>query len=73
MFMVVREQQALYDFERWYAASLDTLLPYADAVRLYEELWLRGRECGAIDDANPLEGIEADIEMARTLNALPTP
>jgi hypothetical protein len=70
--MVVREAKALYEFERHYAASLDKLLPYADAARIYEELWLRGRECGAISDDNPLEGIEADIEMARMLNSLPT-
>jgi hypothetical protein len=68
--MMVREWNALYEFEKQYAASLDTSMPYAEAARLYEELWLRGRECGAIDDANPLEGIEADIEMTRTLNGL---
>lgn len=68
--MVVREEKALYEFERRYAASLDVLLPYPDAARIYEELWLRGQKCGAISAAHPLEGIEADIEMARTLNAV---
>jgi hypothetical protein len=71
--MVVREAKAMYDFEREYAARFGSLFSYQDAVRVYEDLWLRGRECGAISDDNPLEGIEADIEMARTLNALPAP
>lgn len=71
--MVVREEKALYEFEKRYVATLDSLLPYADAVRVYEELWLRGRECGAISELDLLQGIEADIEMARTLNALHSP
>jgi hypothetical protein len=71
--MVVREAKALYEFERQYAAALDSLYSYGEAARVYEELWLRGRECGAISDANPLEGIEADMEMARVLNSLPRP
>ena len=68
--MVVREEKALYEFERRYAAELDSLYSYAEAALLYEELWLRGRECGAISDAEPLEGVQADIEMARTLNGV---
>jgi hypothetical protein len=69
--MIVREEKALYEFERQYAADFGKHFSYEDAATLYEELWCRGRDCGAIDDANPLEGIEADIEMARTLNGLP--
>jgi hypothetical protein len=69
--MMVREEKTLYEFERRYAASFDALFSYEEAARVYEELWVRGRECGAICEANPLEGIEADIEMARVLNSLP--
>jgi hypothetical protein len=69
--MVVREEKALYEFERQYAGAFGSLFSYREAALLYEELWLRGLECGAISEANPLEGIEADIEMARVLNGLP--
>lgn len=71
--MMVRDEKALHEFERQYAARQEMLLSYAEAARVYEELWLRGREYGAAGDDDWLEAIEAEIEMARTLNALARP
>ncbi|MCS7048031.1 MAG: hypothetical protein NZ483_01880 [Verrucomicrobiae bacterium] len=68
--MIVREEKAWYQFEKQFIARSDEFWNYSEAAQIYEELWLRGYECGAIDSMSLLEGIEADIEMARTLNAL---
>ncbi|MGD0652089.1 MAG: hypothetical protein ABSA97_13300 [Verrucomicrobiia bacterium] len=69
---MIRDPNMVREFERHYAANLDSYLPYEQAKRIYEDLWLRAVNCGAIDLSSPLEGVDADIEVARTLNALPT-
>lgn len=60
----------LREFERQYLTRLDAVRTYEEALRMYEDLWLRAKQLGAIDMESPLDGLEADIEMARTLNAL---
>ena len=59
------------EFEKRYLAQSDSYLPLDRAQELYEELWQRALDLGAVDPSNPLEGLDADIEMARTLNGLP--
>jgi len=70
--MVVREQQAMYEFERREAARLEQVLTPQKALRLYDAMWELARATGALKRGDPLEGIEVDIEVARTLNALKT-
>jgi hypothetical protein len=71
--MVVREEKALYEFERREAARLDAVLTPAKALRLFEAMWTAVKANGALQRANPLEGLEVDIEVARTIHALKGP
>jgi hypothetical protein len=68
--MVVREQRAVYEFERREAARLGTVLPPAKALRLYDAMWEMAKASGALRRGDPLEGLDVDIEVARTVNAL---
>jgi hypothetical protein len=68
--MVVREKQALYEFERRDAARLDKVLTPAMALRLYDAMWERAKASGALRRGDPLEGLEIDMEVARMVNAL---
>lgn len=64
----------LKDAERWAQFEREQARrdwSYDEALRLFEALWLEARSLGALDGANPLQGLEADIELARTLNRLP--
>jgi len=67
---MVREEKALYEFERQDTARLDSVLTTEKAFRLYDAMWEMARASGALQCGNPLEGIEVDIEVARTVNAL---
>ena len=68
--MVVREEKALYEFERREAARLETVLTPARALWLYDAMWEMAKASGALRRGNPLDGIEVDIEVARIINAL---
>lgn len=43
---MVREEKAMYEFERRYAVTFETLFSYADAARMYAELWFRHKSRG---------------------------
>ncbi len=45
---------------------------FRDALKLYEAMWKEAVALGVLPLADPLEGIEADIELARVLNCLKT-
>jgi len=41
-----------------------------ESLRIYEAMWKEAVALGVLPLADPLEGIEADIELARVLNCL---
>ena len=43
---------------------------FQDALKLYEAMWKEAVALGVLPLADPLDGIEADIELARVLNCL---
>ncbi len=45
---------------------------FQEALRLYEAMWKEGVTLGILPLADPLDGIEADIELARVLNCSKT-
>ena len=45
---------------------------FREALKLYEAMWKEAVTLGILPLSDPLDGIEADIELARVLNALKT-
>ena len=45
---------------------------FQDALKLYEAMWKEAVALGVLPLADPLDGIEADIELAGVLNFLKT-
>ena len=45
---------------------------FQESFRIYEAMWKEAVALGVLPLADPLEGIEADIELARLLNCLKT-
>jgi hypothetical protein len=43
---------------------------FQDALRIFESMWKEGVAMGILPLSDPLDGIEADIELARVLNCL---
>lgn len=43
---------------------------FREALQLYEAMWKEGVTLGILPLSDPLDGIEADIELARVLNCL---
>jgi len=43
---------------------------FQEALQLYEAMWKEGVTLGILPLSDPLDGIEADIELARVLNCL---
>ena len=70
---MVKDAKRLAQFERVDAARSGCERDYAQALRLFESLWSEARALGTVAAADPLAGLEADIEIARTLNALGHP
>ena len=70
---MVKNAERLAKFEREEAARHAKDRSYEQALRLFESLWQEARALGAVDAGDPLRGLEADIEIARTLNALRHP
>jgi hypothetical protein len=66
---MVKDAERLAQFERDQARRPGRDLSYEQALRLFESLWQQARVLGALDTVDPLRGLEADIEIARTLNA----
>ncbi|HCC68270.1 MAG TPA: hypothetical protein DEP99_00045 [Nitrospiraceae bacterium] len=44
-------------------------LPFSYSIRIFESLWEEGIKLGVLPPRNPLEGIEVDIKIAKTLNS----
>ncbi len=43
---------------------------FQESLRIYEAMWKEAVALGVLPLSDPLEGIEADIELARVLNCL---
>jgi len=43
---------------------------FRESLQLYEEMWKEAVTLGVLPLSDPLDGIEADIELARVLNSL---
>ena len=70
---MIRDTRAWEAFQREATRRLDKTLSYEQSLRLFEAMWRHAKEIGVLRRKNPLEGIEVDIEVARTLNSLKTP
>ena len=46
--------------------------PFRESLQIYEAMWKEAVALGVLPLADPLDGIEADIELARVLNSLKT-
>lgn len=44
-------------------------LPFNYSIHIFESLWNEGVKLGVLPPRNPLEGIEVDIKIAKTLNS----
>ena len=44
-------------------------LPYKKSLRLFEAMWEEGVLLGVLPPADPSEGLEVDIRIARILNS----
>ena len=67
---MILDANQVREVEREYLANLDSHFSLEQALQTYDELWRHAVDCGALDETNRLRGIDADVEMARTLNAL---
>lgn len=68
-YFVIRNSDKLAQFEREEMRRANELT-YEQALRLFESLWLEAKTLGTVGTGDPLRGLDADIELARTLNAL---
>jgi len=44
-------------------------LDHSQALEIFTQLWEEGRSLGVLPPADPLEGIETDLTIARILNS----
>jgi hypothetical protein len=60
-------------WEKWEARTLFSQpADFHQNLRLVEAMYEHARRLGVFPPANPLEGLETDISLAKDLNALPT-
>jgi len=70
---MVKDAKVLAQFERDDAARQSHDRSYAQALQLFESLWNEARALQSAGKSDGLTGLEADFEIARTLNALAHP
>jgi hypothetical protein len=66
---LIRSSEQLEDFDRWYAATKLSGLSYRDALAIFAAMW---RHAALLNEDFPgpwEDDIQADIELARVLNA----
>jgi hypothetical protein len=64
---MLKDAEGVAEFEREQARRGRS---YDEALRLFESLWQEARALGSVGAGDPLRGLDADIELARTLNGL---
>ena len=67
---MIKDAKTLKKFEDHFIASDD--LSHEQSRRLFSAMWEEGVKRGAIPSADPLEGIDVDIRVARILNSCST-
>ena len=70
---MIKNPERWAEFERADARRPGRALTYEQALRLVEALWQEARALGTVPPADPWRGLEADLEIARTLNAVRPP
>ncbi|UCG39273.1 MAG: hypothetical protein JSV00_03300 [bacterium] len=65
---MIRDHDAVRRFEDALARE-EGRLDHGQALELFTRLWEEGRALGVLPPADPLEGIETDLAMARILNS----
>lgn len=64
---MIRDAKVFEEFEQ--AEIKKEKLNYFESLRIFEALWNEGVSLGVLPLKNPLEDIETDIRVARTLNS----
>jgi hypothetical protein len=64
---MIRDRKLLEEFEK--REHREERLSHAQALRLFEAMWREAAALGVLPPEDPLEGIEADIRLARVLNS----
>ena len=64
---MIRNAGLLRDFE--IGELKKQTLSYAEALEILEAMWREGVSLNVLPPKNPLEGIEADVRLARVLNS----
>ena len=66
---MIRDRQSLKCFEDDLMKK-DRQSSFQEALGIFEAMWKEGIAMGILPLSEPLDGIEADIELARVLNCL---
>ncbi len=66
---MVRDVDALRSFEEDLSKK-EPQRSFREALKLYEAMWKEAVTLGVLPLSDPLDGIEADFELARVLNCL---
>jgi hypothetical protein len=64
---MIRDEETLRRFEED-LIKREPQPTFREALQLFEAMWEEGVTLGILPLSDPLEGIEADIELARVLN-----
>jgi hypothetical protein len=64
---MIRDEETLRRFEED-LIKREPQTTFRAALQLFEAMWEEGVTLGILPLSDPLEGIEADIELARVLN-----
>jgi hypothetical protein len=63
---VIKNAQKLEELEKDIISR--NRLSYEQSLLIFTSLWQEGQKMGVLPPANPLEGIETDLKIARILN-----
>jgi hypothetical protein len=66
---LIGSTKRLEEFERWHASAELARLTYADALAIFTGLWRHARQLNEAFPGPWEDDIQADIELARVLNA----
>jgi hypothetical protein len=65
---MIRDKQKLEEFER--KLLREGNLSYKQALAIYEALLKEAKSLGVINSDNRMEGLEAELKIARAINGL---
>ena len=64
---MLRNTKILQEFED--GLQIKEVLPYREALEIYESLWQEAKTLGVLPGKDPMEGIEVKIKLAKILNS----